>query len=69
MKLWLHQVSFIYQKLIKKSFVLLQDLPKDPLNEPLVTGIKCIPQQGGWIGGEEIVIIMPNSIKRKGLFD
>ena len=30
--------------------------------------VKCIPQKGDWAGGDEVVIIMSEPIKRKGFF-
>jgi hypothetical protein len=31
--------------------------------------IKCIPQKGDWEGGDEVLLVLPNRIKRKGLFN
>jgi len=44
--------------------IFFQDSPTDQLNI-----IRCIPQKGGWEGGDEIVINMPNPIKGKSLIN
>jgi hypothetical protein len=39
------------------------------VDDPPINTIKCIPQKGEWQGGDEVLIIMPGPIKRKGLSD
>jgi len=66
MKQLIHEVSFHFQDLSKNYFVVFQDSPKNHSNGTRITEIKCIPQQSNWAGGDEIAIIMPSPIKRKG---
>jgi hypothetical protein len=58
--------KFAFSKIILLFFKVP---PTGKPNGTFINGIKCIPQQGNWVGGDEIVIIMPNPIKRKGLVD
>jgi len=69
MRQLLHKVTLHFQKLSKTIFFFFQVSPTGKPNGTSINGIKCIPQQGNWVGGDEIVIIMPNRIKRKGLVD
>jgi len=69
MRQLLYQVSLHFQKLSKTILFFFQVPPTGKPNGTFINGIKCIPQQGNWGGGDEIVIIMPTPIKKKGLVD
>lgn len=54
--------KFFTNNRIKPHFSILAD----SCSERSAMPIKCIPSKGSWQGNEEIVIIMPHSIKKKG---
>ena len=50
----------------KRNRMLFCLIQVDSVTERLNNQVKCIPQKGNWQGSEDVVIIMPHSIKKKG---
>lgn len=53
---------------MSSCFIFFPGLPSKPVHRKSNNILNCIPQKGDWKGGDEVVLIMSNSIQQKGMY-